>query len=192
MCAKEAPRVASHKGEKAAGGKGNLGCPFHLSSNGSHHPGEKLHRKPLPVSAAWLMGNLSTPEQYVMVLYLDAFSLPLPHRWWWKPPNLSLRKSTWVYGKGQLSAVERAADWAVVTDLVCGSGLHWWRSLHPALSDAPAFQRWLADVADVFGCPVCSSFRPWRKKKKKKELDLHLKKKNKTVWKICCLKSTSI
>lgn len=33
---------------------------------------------------------------------------------------------------------------------------------------------------------------PEEKKKKKKELDLNLKKKNKTVWKICCLKSTSI
>lgn len=42
---------------------------------------ETLCRKPLSVSTAWLMGDLSTPAQYVMVLYLDAVSVPPPHHW---------------------------------------------------------------------------------------------------------------
>lgn len=120
---------------------------------------EKLQRTPIPESTTWLTGDLSTPAQHVVVLYLDAASLPPPHCRWWKPPNLSQKQCTWLCGKGQVSAAERAADWAVVTDPVCGSGLCRWRSLRSALSDALAFQRWLADVSDVFGCPDCPPFK---------------------------------
>lgn len=61
--------------------------------------------------------------QHMVVLYLDETCFPHPHRWWRIPPNLSQKCCTWSCGKGQLSAVKRAADWVVVTDPVCGWGL---------------------------------------------------------------------
>jgi len=73
------PHKWLHKGGKAAGGEETLATHFTILQMAPNMQKEKLQRKPLPASAAWLTGDLSTPAQHMMVLYLDATSLPPPH-----------------------------------------------------------------------------------------------------------------
>lgn len=74
------PHEWLHEGGKAAGGEETLAAHFTTLQKAPNIQEEKLQRKPLPASAAWLTGDLSTPAQHVMVLYLDVASLPPPHR----------------------------------------------------------------------------------------------------------------
>lgn len=128
--------------------------------------------------------------QHAMVLYLDATWLPRPHRWWWILPDLSQKCCTWPCGKGQLSAVERAADRAVVTDPVCGWGLaDGGAYIQPSAMLLPSrggWQRLLMSLAALSvphsrSCmeflPLPSGLRKRKKgKKKKKIIRLTLKK----------------
>ena len=74
------PHKWLHEGGKAAGGEETLAAHSTALQTAPNIQEEKLQRKPLPASAAWLTGGLSTPAQHVMVLYLDEASLPLSHQ----------------------------------------------------------------------------------------------------------------